>query len=110
MKSNILIVGFLKELNDGVCLRLSKELNMYYANVAEMVSYELINADEMITVCGLDYYQDQEERINVFKWIRGELELPIPLLLANPAVFPILPNPANPAELPFLPWPAKLAV
>ena len=32
MKSNILIVGFLKELNDGVCLRLSKELNMYYAN------------------------------------------------------------------------------
>lgn len=26
-------------------------------------------------------YQDQEERINIFKWIRGELELPIPLLL-----------------------------
>ena len=26
-------------------------------------------------------YQDQEERINVFKWIRGELGLPIPLLL-----------------------------
>ena len=63
MKSNILIVGFLKELNDGVCLRLSKELNMYYANVAEMVSYELINADEMITVCGLDYYQDQENKV-----------------------------------------------
>ena len=26
-------------------------------------------------------YQDQEERISVFKWIRGELGLPIPLLL-----------------------------
>ncbi|MDO5556089.1 MAG: pyruvate kinase [Clostridia bacterium] len=26
-------------------------------------------------------YQDQEQRINVFKWIRGELGLPIPLLL-----------------------------
>lgn len=26
-------------------------------------------------------YQDQEERINIFKWIRGELKLPIPLLL-----------------------------
>ena len=26
-------------------------------------------------------YQDQEERINVFKWIRGELGFPIPLLL-----------------------------
>ena len=26
-------------------------------------------------------YQDQEERINVFKWIRGELGLPISLLL-----------------------------
>ncbi len=26
-------------------------------------------------------YRDQEERINVFKWIRGELGLPIPLLL-----------------------------
>ena len=26
-------------------------------------------------------YQDQEERINVFKWIRDELGLPIPLLL-----------------------------
>ncbi len=63
MKSNIIIVGFLKELNDGVCLRLSKELNMFYANVAEMVSYELINADEMITVCGLDYYQEQENKV-----------------------------------------------
>lgn len=63
MKSNIIIVGFLKELNDSVCLRLSKELNMFYANVAEMVSYELINADEMITVCGLDYFQEQENKV-----------------------------------------------
>lgn len=63
MKSNIIIVGFLKELNDSVCLRLSKELNMFYANVAEMVSYELTNADEMITVCGLEYYQEQENKV-----------------------------------------------
>ena len=63
MKSNIIIVGFLKELNNDICLRLSRELNMFYANVAEMVSYELINADEMITVCGLEYYREQEDKV-----------------------------------------------
>lgn len=63
MKSNILIVGFLKDFNNSVCLKLSKDLNMFYANVADMVSYELTNADEMITVCGLDYYQEQENKV-----------------------------------------------
>ena len=63
MKSNIVIVGFLKELNDYVCNELSKTLEMFYANVADMISYELTNADEMITVCGIDYYKAQEEKV-----------------------------------------------
>lgn len=63
MKRNILVVGFLGELNDRVCKKLSDDLGMFYANVADMVAYELTNADEMITVCGLDYYQQQEEKV-----------------------------------------------
>lgn len=63
MKSNILIVGFLGELNDRVCKKLSDDLNMFYANVADLVAYELTNADEMVTVCGLGYYQEQERKV-----------------------------------------------
>ena len=55
----------IKELSDCYNELYMRMFNcdMYYANVAEMVSYELINADEMITVCGLDYYQDQENKV-----------------------------------------------
>lgn len=63
MKSNILVVGFLGELNDRVCKKLSDDLGMFYANIADMVAYELTNADEMITVCGLDYFQEQEDKV-----------------------------------------------
>lgn len=63
MKKNIVVVGFLGELNDHVCKKLSDDLNMFYANIADMVAYELSCADEMITTCGLDYYQEQEEKV-----------------------------------------------
>lgn len=63
MKNNIVVVGFLGELNDRVCKKLSDDLNMFYANIADLVAYELTSADEMITTCGLEYFQEQEEKV-----------------------------------------------
>ncbi len=63
MKSNILFVGFLKEFNESICTELAKSLSMYVADVPSLIAYELVNLDEMITVCGKEYYDKQERKV-----------------------------------------------
>lgn len=60
MKNSILIVGFLKQFNREICVKLSDDLNMFYADVSDLIAYELSNGDEMITICGQEYYDKQE--------------------------------------------------
>lgn len=63
MKNNIVVVGLLGELNDQVCRKLSDDLKMFYANISDMLAYELSCADEMISVCGIEYFQEQEDKV-----------------------------------------------
>ena len=62
MKTNIVIVGFLRGFNEEVCKKLADQLNMFYADISDLVAYELSNQDEMITICGQDYYDEQEKK------------------------------------------------
>lgn len=59
-KGNICIIGLSKQFTDYVGRQLSIRMDMFYANIQEILEFELMNIDEVQEVCGLDYLQREE--------------------------------------------------
>jgi len=66
-KSNICVIGLDKNFTDDVCKQLSIRLDMFYANITELLEYELIDALKVENVCGKEYLIKEE--ISIIKRI-----------------------------------------
>lgn len=62
-KGNICIIGLSKQFTDYVGRQLSMRMDMFYANIQEILEFELMNINEVEEVCGLDYLQREESSI-----------------------------------------------
>lgn len=62
-KSNICIIGLSKLLTDEVCRELSLSLEMFYANVDELLEYEIMDKIKMEELCGREYLLKEETSI-----------------------------------------------
>ena len=59
-KTNLCVFGLIKEFADDIAKDLAIRLDMYYANVEEIIEFELIDLKFMEEVCGLDYLNKKE--------------------------------------------------
>ncbi len=58
--TNICVVGLTKIFTDNICKELSSKLDMFYANVSELLEYELMDANKMEEICGKEYLVREE--------------------------------------------------
>ena len=59
-KANLFVLGLSKLFTDEVCRELSESLEMFYANVQEILEFELMDLMEVESICGVDYLLKQE--------------------------------------------------
>ena len=63
MKENILFVGLDYEFVKRVALELSKILDMFFLDVNDLIEYSLIDAKNIETVCGVEYFEKEKKKI-----------------------------------------------
>lgn len=61
MKKNISIIGLTNSFKKSIAKKLADELEMVFADVNDLMEYNLIN-DEMLAVAGQDYYNKNERK------------------------------------------------
>lgn len=66
-KSNLCVIGLAKMFTDDFCKQLSIRLDMFYANIQQILEYELIDAMKVENVCGKEYLIKEE--ISIIKRI-----------------------------------------
>lgn len=59
-KTNICIIGLTKLFTDEVCKQLSSSLEMFYANIDELLEYELQDKNKIEEICGKEYLVKEE--------------------------------------------------
>lgn len=59
-KTNLCIVGLTKLFTDEVCKELASSLGMFYANVDDLLEYELGDRNKIEEVCGKEYLVKEE--------------------------------------------------
>ncbi len=57
MKNCICITGLAGKFTENITKKLAKELDLYYANVINMLEFDIIDIRNTINICGLDYYK-----------------------------------------------------
>lgn len=62
-KKNLCFVGLTKNFTDIICKQLSAQLEMYYANIGEIIEFELFNTENVEEICGIEYLLKQEIKI-----------------------------------------------
>lgn len=55
MKTNIVLVSLLDDVNKEISVKIAKDFDLYLADMAEILQYNLMNEDEIKSVCGEDY-------------------------------------------------------
>ena len=55
MKTNIVLVGSIYQKTKEIAEKLSEKYDLYYANVEDILSYRLYNAEEIKKKCGANY-------------------------------------------------------
>ena len=60
MKSNICVVCLNNDFGKDVARKFSDVTEMYFADVAELIKFDLLDIDKAIEVCGLDYVKKIE--------------------------------------------------
>lgn len=62
-KANICIVGLSKQFTNDVSKQLSIRMDMFYANIQDILEFELMDLDKVEEVCGVEYLLKQERSI-----------------------------------------------
>ena len=60
MKSNITSVCFLNGYNKTLSTMVSDKLDLYYADVNDYLEFNMVNATEVISKCGVEYLEKLE--------------------------------------------------
>ena len=59
-KTNVCVVGLLKQFTDNVCQELANKLDMFYANINKLFVYELTDLSKVEEVCGIEFLVKEE--------------------------------------------------
>lgn len=62
-KANICVIGLSKLFTDYMCKQLSIRLDMFYANVEEILQFELIDMNKVEEICGVEYLMNEERSV-----------------------------------------------
>lgn len=62
MKTNIVLVSLLDRLNKKIATKLSNDYDLYFADVADILSYNLVNEGEIEELCGADYLNSLKQK------------------------------------------------
>ena len=62
-KTNLCFIGLAKNFTDIVCKQLSAQLDMFYANVQEIIEFELLDIPSVEEKCGREYLLKEEMKI-----------------------------------------------
>ena len=57
MKSRICLLGLNRSFNNKTAINLAKKLDMFFADIDELVEYEIINPSQVEATCGKEYLQ-----------------------------------------------------
>ena len=63
MISNICIIGLIPEVTAQVSMALAEKLEMFYANVDDLIEFELMDMKKLEEVCGTEYLIQEEKSI-----------------------------------------------
>ncbi|MGN0798332.1 MAG: shikimate kinase [Christensenellales bacterium] len=63
MKTNIVLVGLYDKMSKAVAKKLANELDMYLADLVEILKYNLMNEEEIEKICGIQYLNKQKSKI-----------------------------------------------
>lgn len=62
-KTNLCIIGLPKQFTDTVSKAMAEQMEMFYANIDDLFTYELIDSAHIEEVCGLEYLHKEEYSI-----------------------------------------------
>ena len=62
MKSNIALISLYDSFTSKLSEALAWELGLYYANLQDIIAYEIINPKEIEQKCGIDYLNSLKEK------------------------------------------------
>lgn len=63
MRGNILIVGLDYQFVKDVAYELSKEVDMFFLDVNDLLEYRIIDKQNMQLVCGMEYFEKEQRKI-----------------------------------------------
>ena len=63
MKTNIVVISLLDRFNKEIAIKLSENYDMYLADVADILEYNLVNEGEIEKICGADYLNSLKDKI-----------------------------------------------
>lgn len=62
MKKNVLLVGLVNSFNKQVAYEVSNQLSTFFLDVEDMLAYEIIDKENMLQTCGIDYLTNTEKK------------------------------------------------
>lgn len=63
MKKNIVFVGLDNQITKSIANALSKELDMFFLDINDLIKYNFKNEDDVIFKVGIEYYDNQIKKI-----------------------------------------------
>jgi len=62
LKTNLVIVSLCDKATKEIAAKLAKEYDLYFADVGDILEYNLFNADEIEKNCGIDYLNKLKQK------------------------------------------------
>jgi len=63
LKSNITFIALNNGLKKEIAKNLAEKLEMFYIDINELIKYQIPNTSEVITLAGIEYYNEEETKI-----------------------------------------------
>lgn len=63
MKVNITFIALNKSIKNNLAKSLADKLDMFYADVNDLIKYDITNIDKVISIAGIEYYNRVETKI-----------------------------------------------
>lgn len=85
MKTNIVLIGFLKDPTKQIAKRLALDFDLYFADVEGMLEYNLTNENEIENLCGIDYLNGLKKKVlkDISSYENTLIAMPYSIFIAN---------------------------
>ncbi len=85
MKTDIVLIGFFKDLTKQIAEKLALDFGLYFADVEGMIEYSLINEKEIEKLCGIDYLNGLKQKVlkDIANYENTLITIPYSIFSAN---------------------------